>query len=374
MSIHKVAITQITGLSNATWNTVDLDSFVTVPSGASAAIFHLRNTNTGGLTVGLRTTGKTNAVVDENINNLSDLHAIVPLGSGNQVDLYRQTGLIAFYLIGFFSSSWTWFDIDATAVELPAGTGSIGTVTAPNDVPASSNIILLGSFGNTTWRPKGETTTSGNLSGRFAMLKLDASRQVDKSSASAQRILGYSTSGVTWRAWYPANETGSIDGTFYDSSTTDAGKAAAYVFTPGVGTTEGIALRQNGDTTISSVQASHGLTAGGGHWYPMLDAGGIFEWGGESGATFDVKVLAYFSDADAPSGLTITSVTPSSFDDGRTGIVIAGSGFGASQGSSTLTIGGQAQTVTDWKDDQITFTSVRGSNSMGARSLTITRA
>lgn len=73
-------------------------------------------------------------------------------------------------------------------------------------------------------------------------------------------------------------------------------------------------------------------------------------------------------------GLSITSVTPSSFDDGRTGIVIAGSGFGASQGSSTLTIGGQAQTVTAWSDTSITFTSVRGSNSMGARSLTLTRA
>lgn len=75
-----------------------------------------------------------------------------------------------------------------------------------------------------------------------------------------------------------------------------------------------------------------------------------------------------------PGGLSITSVTPSSFDDGRTGIVIAGSGFGASQGSSTLTIGGQAQTVTAWSDTSITFTSVRGSNSMGARSLTLTRA
>ena len=74
----------------------------------------------------------------------------------------------------------------------------------------------------------------------------------------------------------------------------------------------------------------------------------------------------------AATGLSITSVTPSSFDDGRTGIVIAGSGFGASQGSSTLTIGGQAQTVTAWSDTSITFTSVRGSNSMGAQSLTVT--
>lgn len=82
-----------------------------------------------------------------------------------------------------------------------------------------------------------------------------------------------------------------------------------------------------------------------------------------------------FSFAIAPasaSGLTITSVTPSSFDSGIAGIVIAGSGFGASQGSSTVDIGGQAQTVTAWSNTSITITSARGSNSMGAASLKVT--
>lgn len=76
--------------------------------------------------------------------------------------------------------------------------------------------------------------------------------------------------------------------------------------------------------------------------------------------------------AAPPSGLTITSVTPSSFDSGIAGIVIAGAGFGASQGSSTVDIGGQAQTVTAWSDTSITITSARGSNSMGAGQLKVT--
>lgn len=76
---------------------------------------------------------------------------------------------------------------------------------------------------------------------------------------------------------------------------------------------------------------------------------------------------------EALFGLTITSVTPSSFDDGKTGIVIAGSGFGASQGSSTVDIGGQAQTVTAWSNTSITFTSVRGSVSPGNATLTLTK-
>lgn len=74
----------------------------------------------------------------------------------------------------------------------------------------------------------------------------------------------------------------------------------------------------------------------------------------------------------ASTGLTITSVTPSSFDSGIAGIVIAGAGFGASQGSSTVDIGGQAQTVTAWSDTSITMTSARGSNSMGAGQLKVT--
>lgn len=80
-----------------------------------------------------------------------------------------------------------------------------------------------------------------------------------------------------------------------------------------------------------------------------------------------------FSAADIASGLTITSVTPSSFDSGVAGVVIAGTGFGASQGSSTVTIGGVAQTVTAWSDTSITITTARGSQSMGAATLTVTK-
>ena len=95
---------------------------------------------------------------------------------------------------------------------------------------------------------------------------------------------------------------------------------------------------------------------------------GAFTSGSEQWVAWTVAIAP-----NSATGLSITSVTPSAFDDGRTGIVIAGSGFGASQGSSTLTIGGQAQTVTDWNDSQIIFTSVRGSVSPGNATLTITK-
>lgn len=75
----------------------------------------------------------------------------------------------------------------------------------------------------------------------------------------------------------------------------------------------------------------------------------------------------------APSGgASITSVTPSSFDDAHAGIVVAGTGFGASQGSSTVTIGGITQTVTSWSDTSITITSETTGLSMGSATLTVT--
>lgn len=88
-----------------------------------------------------------------------------------------------------------------------------------------------------------------------------------------------------------------------------------------------------------------------------------------SGANTHVQ----YTIAVRPSGgLTITSVTPSTFDSGITDIVIAGNNFGASQGSSTVDIGGVAQTVTAWSNTSITITSARGSNSMGAGQLKVT--
>jgi len=59
----------------------------------------------------------------------------------------------------------------------------------------------------------------------------------------------------------------------------------------------------------------------------------------------------------------ISTITPATFDSGRS-VTLTGEGFGASQGS--VLIGGVAQNVNAWSDTSITFTSVRGSQSMGA--------
>lgn len=121
----------------------------------------------------------------------------------------------------------------------------------------------------------------------------------------------------------------------------------------------------NGDFTLKSGSSLIGAGIGPSSDadVPTPDIAGVTR----SGTTTDIGAAMF-----VPSGLTITSVTPSSFDSGIAGIVIAGAGFGASQGSSTVDIGGQAQTVTAWGDTSITITSARGSNSMGAGQLKVT--
>lgn len=72
------------------------------------------------------------------------------------------------------------------------------------------------------------------------------------------------------------------------------------------------------------------------------------------------------------AGLSITSIVPSQIDTGES-VTITGTGFGASQGSSTVKIGADTQSVTSWNDTTIVFTAARGSQSMGAATLTVTK-
>jgi hypothetical protein len=72
----------------------------------------------------------------------------------------------------------------------------------------------------------------------------------------------------------------------------------------------------------------------------------------------------------AGGGVDVTGVSTLRNTESAT---ISGTGFGASQGAGTVTIGGVAQTVTAWNDTSITITVVRGTNPHGVdRTLTVT--
>lgn len=67
---------------------------------------------------------------------------------------------------------------------------------------------------------------------------------------------------------------------------------------------------------------------------------------------------------------SISTISPSTFDDGKP-VTLTGSGFGSSTGQ--VLIGGVAQNVNTWADDEITFTTVRGSQSLGACRVDVVR-
>jgi len=101
-------------------------------------------------------------------------------------------------------------------------------------------------------------------------------------------------------------------------------------------------------------------------------ATGTRTWTGFYPSTQSYSSAVGFAIREGASGLSITSVTPSSFDDGVTGIVIAGSGFGSATG--TVAIAGVSQAVTAWADTSITVTSVLGTNKYGPTLIKVTPA
>ncbi len=83
-----------------------------------------------------------------------------------------------------------------------------------------------------------------------------------------------------------------------------------------------------------------------------------------NGATYSYSAFSYdasqnYSSAAhtqaRPLGVAIASISPNRGYTG-TAVVITGSGFGSSQGTSTVTIGGVSAAVTAWSDTSITMT------------------
>ena len=79
----------------------------------------------------------------------------------------------------------------------------------------------------------------------------------------------------------------------------------------------------------------------------------------------DSNIVATASFVTSPPGPIITSTSSSSPING-TSLTITGTGFGASQGTGTVTIGGVAQTVTSWGATSVVVTAARGTNKYGA--------
>jgi hypothetical protein len=296
-AINYTKITGITPTDNTTgtgtWETgVDLDSFVTVPSGATAAVMLVVNTSGSSRWAGVRQGGKTTAHFLQDINFGTAGTLIIPLGSGNTLDFYAEStstspddsSPVEFYLAGFLGDEWTWFDIDGAAVTLTDTVASFATRTV-SDASASANIVVGLSANALAWRPTGESTSlSANARGHHLM-RLNASKQVDIRSSSDARVFGYTTTGatgVTWNTWLGTTLSYTADSTWRDGSTS-SGNAFAYIQFDEAVSTYAQRFRRNGDTWA--------IPSGGGessifesHFAPC-DASGQFEYYIETGET-----------------------------------------------------------------------------------------
>ena len=252
---------------------------------------------------------------------------------------------------------------DLLVVAFVAG---VTTITFPGGWTASITQIVNTTLKRGVWTK----TASGSEGGTTITVTVDASSNAAALSWSIQN--GGALEGSTW------GTTGTSTTPNPPSLTTswaaeDNLWLAVYAAVGTVTTTTYPSTPNyiNGQT-VSSTSGSTDFTVGGGERTVTATAT-------ENPNTFTISASVFHADGtlvirySAPaSGFSVTSVTPATFDDGRTGVIIAGTGFGASQGSSTVTIGGQAQTVTAWSATSITITAVRGSNSMGLNSLKVT--
>jgi hypothetical protein len=381
MGFSAVNATEITGLTisgtadfTGTWNTnVDLDTYVTVPNGATSVVLKIDNTSSSTRRAQIRYPGATTHYLQDAINRYQTRqNFVVPLASGNLIDLYLEATTVKFYVVGFFDSAVTAFHGDTFPIISIPGSGT-RTLTAPTEVPSNATAMLVRGGALSWWRPTGETVY--NVSGAGpTWVKLDGSKQfeVNTTSSGTMTVLAYATGGFNWQGFPAATNAPTKDDTYRTSGVTYSGKSGVILQPDAVGAiTQAYNFRRTGDSgyTYNPIESSTTQKS----TLVALNASGQFDYIMDSTATAANIDVQWSLDEFSSASLTITSVTPSTFDDGKTGIVIAGSGFGASQGSSTLTIGAQTQTVTQWSDTSITFTSVRGSVSPGNAALKLTK-
>lgn len=308
MSMYRVQTTEITGLSSSgatddtgTWNTVDLDSFVTVPGDATAALIQYVNTATALRWIGMRTGGKDTPVihVDMSGGRVSGT-ILVPLGTGNQIQLYCEEASSAkFYVLGFTSSEWTFFDIDAVGNPEFSITNPEATVSPTGSViPANATVVTR--WLRNQWRPSAESgmhsvAAAVQVQSNTALVKLDASTQIRMYNTVAIPILGYTTTGVTWTTWQGTAEAMTHDGTWRTGPSSNAGKAFGYLIPDTGNSGYGITFRDGSETIDWGAAA---LAYGSEGKFIPLDSSGEYQYISEVGTHPNYYIAAWIDPAD----------------------------------------------------------------------------
>jgi len=197
-----VTRTKITGIGTATWTTIDLSTFVSVSSGATAVFLCFDTVTTLGTTHGARKVGSADTFTNASLTRLKN-YKLIEL-SGTSIELYVGNNSNGEWYIESFDTHFTFL---ATAVE-KGGSVSAGTYTLDysTDLPADasdgtalmeiSRATRIGKFGNVP------TFTTQPIPRTLVFVPLDSSRRAQYISAggttldSDLRLIGWAKAGA----------------------------------------------------------------------------------------------------------------------------------------------------------------------------------
>lgn len=313
MGIRTYDSVQITGLSasgttdsSGSWNTsVDLDSFVTVPSGATGVVLLLNNGNSSPRWCGVRTPGKTTAQI------LKDMTAsergttvFCQLGTGNTIDLYCENATdVTFRIVGVTDYRWNYLDIDS-----PTTISSTGSTWASRTLSVTSGSIAAVVDMAGLWRPSGETTSIGSNSTAtgHTLVKLNGSLQAEFNTGNNRRIIAEISGGINWNSWLAVNETPTFNSTWNTSGLSSSGKTAAIIQNSKTGTAVAYGFRRTG----SSLTASAGSSPDE-FFVAPLNGSGQFDVWAETGGSGETNYVHAWTNDFADNAPTLSSPTPS---------------------------------------------------------------
>jgi len=197
-----VTRTKITGIGTASWTTIDLSTFVSVPTGATAAFLCFDTVTTLGTTHGARKVGSADTFTNASLTRLKN-YKLIEL-SGASVELYVGNNTNGEWYIESFDTHFTFL---ATAVEKGGSvTGGTYTLDYSTDLPADaasgtavmeiSRTTRIGAFGSVP------SFTTQPIPRTLVFVPLDASRRAQYISAggttlnSDLRLIGWAKAGA----------------------------------------------------------------------------------------------------------------------------------------------------------------------------------
>lgn len=357
-----------TGWAAGAWNRdVDISAIpgVTIPAGATTVAIQVFIGSTG-YSSGVQSSDDTADIVRATTNN-SACNLFVPLNASKTLDFYpgSLTG-VTFWIVGFSNAIEMVSPLDVSGQVAAINTDT--TITASNISSSEAAFALVEVFSannvaNKVYPVGGYSAApAGRLSEvNHIVVPINASKQFGAyfaglPDAGTLRVIGWIRSQHYHYVAAPVGHRPVAISVYEDFPETVPSSAKYACFTPVGGyNTHAVDIRAKGSALSISPNPDHARWA-------SPDASGAFEF--KITLNNDLLKFALRGWFVNQAGVTITG-TDDDTPEYQSSLTISGTGFGATQGTGAVTIGGVSQTVTSWADTSIAVTVARGSNRYG---------